>query len=62
MAKCNCCGSDKASYPHYDGGYICEACVGHYFSCPGCGRVFEQDDYEHGDAGNGYCSECAPNY
>ena len=29
------------------------------FTCPDCGRRFAPDDYENGDAGNGFCSHCA---
>lgn len=32
------------------------------FTCPDCGRTFAPDDYENGDAGNGFCRECAPNH
>jgi hypothetical protein len=31
------------------------------FECPGCGREFSKDDYENGDAGNGFCKECTEN-
>ena len=51
MARCINCGNTGAEYQHYDGGYVCESCVGSYFTCPDCGRVFDQDDYENGDAG-----------
>ena len=29
------------------------------FTCPDCGRTFAPDDYENGDAGNGFCAQCA---
>lgn len=32
------------------------------FTCPECGRTFAPDDYENGDAGNGFCRNCAPNH
>lgn len=32
------------------------------FTCPDCGRTFAPDDYENGDAGNGFCRECAPEH
>ncbi len=62
MAKCICCGKSGAEYQHYKGGYVCDDCVGRYFTCPDCGRVFDADDYENGDAGNGFCAECASNH
>lgn len=62
MAKCIRCGKSGAEYEHYNGGYVCEDCVGSFFTCPDCGRVFDADDFENGDAGNGFCSDCAPNH
>lgn len=59
MSKCKDCGKGKGTYPHYDGGMVCDNCAGSYFTCPECGRVFNQDDYEHGDAGTGFCRECS---
>lgn len=59
--KCKRCGK-HGSYFHFDGGWVCDECVGYYFTCPDCGRVFDPDDQEHGDAGNGFCAECAPNH
>lgn len=59
MAKCIKCGKSGASYQHFNGGYVCEDCIGQYFVCPDCGMAFDVDDYEHGDAGNGFCAECA---
>ena len=32
------------------------------FTCPDCGRTFAPDDYENGDAGNGFCRRCAPEH
>lgn len=61
MAKCICCGKSGAEYEHYNGGYVCEKCVGAYFTCPDCGRLFDTDDFEHGDTGTGFCADCAPN-
>lgn len=54
--------SKKGSHfiPHYDGGYVCNDCIGYYFICPHCGSVYDMDDYEHGDALiDGKCVECA---
>ena len=62
MAKCISCGKPGANHQHYDGGYVCDDCIGQYFTCPDCGRLFDLDDYEHGDAGTGYCKECSPNH
>lgn len=55
--KCKSCG-ESATYAHFDGGWICDDCVGSYFTCPQCGRVFDRDDYQNADAGNGFCAEC----
>ncbi len=62
MEKCINCGENGAMYEHNNGGYVCENCVGAYFTCPDCGKVFDLDDYQHGDAGNGFCAECAPEH
>lgn len=62
MEKCICCGSSNGEYQHYDGGYVCEDCVGSFFTCPDCGIVFDTDDFEHGDAGNGFCARCAADH
>lgn len=62
MAKCICCGKQGAKYEHYNGGFVCEKCVGQYFICPGCGRVFDADDFENGDTGTGFCVDCAPEH
>ena len=59
MAKCISCGKSGADYRHFNGGYVCEDCIGEYFTCPDCGLLYDQDDYEHGDAGNGFCVKCA---
>lgn len=62
MAKCIKCGKSGAEYEHKTGGYVCDDCLGSHFTCPDCGRVFDSDDYESGDAGNGFCADCAPNH
>lgn len=56
MAKCIKCGKSNASYFTSEGYSICEKCSGSGFTCPGCGRIFED---ELADAGNGFCSDCA---
>ena len=61
MAKCICCGKSGADYPHYNGGYVCDNCIGMYFTCPACGRIFDINDREHGDNG-GFCAECVPDH
>lgn len=61
MASCVKCGCKGAEYERYEGGYVCDDCIGNYFTCPNCGRVFDADDYEHGDAGTGFCVECERN-
>lgn len=50
-----------SDYLHYNGGYVCDDCVGAYFTCPACGRVFDINDREHGDNG-GFCAECVPDH
>ena len=60
--KCISCGDKNAEYEHHDGGYVCQNCIGQYFTCPDCGILFNSDDYENGDQGNGFCSECSPNH
>lgn len=65
MKKCKLCGKTLQSgnaYQHYDGGYVCNDCIGHYFTCPDCGRLFDQDDFENGDQGTGFCIDCSPNH
>lgn len=59
MKKCKNCGSKDAKYIHQDGGYVCDKCVGNYFTCPDCGTLFDMDDHENGDQGNGFCKKCA---
>lgn len=62
MEKCISCKKNEGVYDHYDGGYVCDDCLGDFFTCPDCGMVFDRDDYKNGDAGNGFCRECAPNH
>lgn len=59
MAKCRDCSKPNANYQHGDGSYICNDCVGSYFQCPSCGNVYDMNDYENGDQGNGFCINCA---
>lgn len=49
MEKCISCGKSGAEHLHFNGGYVCNSCVGKYFTCPNCGRLFDNDDYKHGD-------------
>lgn len=28
------------------------------FVCPGCGMIYEQDDFINGDSKNGFCVKC----
>jgi len=58
MEKCILCGSEPARHEHYNGGFVCKLCIGNYFICPDCGRMFDRSDLEHADAGNGFCFEC----
>lgn len=62
MAKCKDCGSKNADYFHYDGGVVCDKCLGEYFTCPDCGMLFDQDDFVNGDQGNGFCKDCAADH
>lgn len=54
MSKCIRCGKNEGIYPHYNGGKVCEQCLGFYFQCPDCTVVYDRDDPEHYDAG-GFC-------
>lgn len=65
MKKCKTCGKDARNttmYAHNAGGYICSECIGDFFVCPDCGMIFDRDDYENGDAGNGFCAKCSSNH
>ncbi|MCH5189106.1 MAG: hypothetical protein J1F37_00945 [Oscillospiraceae bacterium] len=62
MAKCIQCGKDGAKYEHFNGGYVCDSCIGTYFQCPDCGKAFDRDDLVNGDAGNGFCANDAPKH
>lgn len=59
--KCISCKDREGIFEHYDKGpnSVCKNCVGSYFTCPDCGRLFEQDDRVNGDQGNGFCIDCA---
>ena len=60
MEKCNSCGKEDAEYEVFGTSKkICSECIGGFFTCPRCGRVFKQDDYTFGDAGNDFCAECS---
>ena len=61
MAKCIHCGERKGVYAHYNGGKVCELCLGFYFQCPDCIVIYDRDDPEHYDV-NGFCPEHAPNH
>lgn len=62
MSKCIKCREKEELYPHYNGGYVCDDCVGTCFTCPDCGTLYDWEDREHGDAGNGFCIKCAPEH
>lgn len=56
---CKNCGEPGHHFhQHYDGGYVCDKCVGFYFTCPSCGKLYDKYDFEHGDAGGGKCVSC----
>jgi len=58
--KCISCGRE-GKYLHNNGGWVCEKCLGAYFTCPDCQLLFDQDDRVNGDV-NGFCAKCAPNH
>ena len=54
MRKCDICGKNEAIYDVCGTNEkICDQCVGGFFTCPGCGNIYRQDDFENGDNGNG---------
>ncbi len=59
MNRCKDCGAPDAKYTVQGGGLVCENCVGSYFVCSSCAKLFYRDDYENGDAGRGLCTQCA---
>ncbi len=59
MAKCRDCGKPNAMYMHDDGSRVCENCLGQYFTCPRCGNLYDQEDRENGDSGDGFCVACS---
>ena len=61
MAKCIHCGERDGVFTHYNGGKVCEPCLGYYFQCPDCDVIYDRDDPEHYDI-NGFCPEHAPNH
>lgn len=65
MEKCISCGKindQEAMCQHYDGGFVCTGCIGTYFTCPDCGKLFDQNDRVNGDQGNGFCIDCAADH
>ena len=38
--------------------YVCDNCKNNMFVCPGCGMIYEQDDFINGDSKNGFCVKC----
>lgn len=45
---CSNCGKEGHHlHQHYNGGYVCDNCIGHYFTCPVCGILYDIDDYEN---------------
>ena len=61
MAKCIRCGNNKGVHPHYNGGMVCEECLGNYFQCPDCEVIYDRDDPEHYDMG-GFCPKHATDH
>ena len=62
MDKCISCQKNEGVYKHFHGGHVCEKCVGDFFSCPDCGNIFDMDDFDNGDAGNGFCAKDTYNH
>lgn len=55
MAKCIICKKSNANYFTNNDEPICDNCIGEYFNCPDCGRIF----LDWGaDAGSGKCIDC----
>lgn len=61
MAKCKMCGENTGEYEHFDGGKVCEKCLGAYFTCPKCGILYDNDDFANGDQ-SGFCKKCTDEY
>lgn len=61
MAKCINCNEKNASYQHSSGGFVCENCIGSYFTCPDCGILYDRNDVD-GDQGNGFCRNCSEDH
>lgn len=62
MLKCDICGKEKAVYKVFGTNKnICSNCTGNFFVCTGCGTIYEQDDFENGDNGNGFCKRNCDN-
>lgn len=57
---CKRCNKEGTHFhQHFDGGYVCDDCIGSYFTCPSCGMLFDNDDLEHANFSDGKCISCA---
>lgn len=54
MAKCSFCEKEEGIYFTNEGKPVCENCAGKMFTCPGCGRIFEDELADMG----GFCKKC----
>lgn len=54
---CIICGSPNISYFTQDGDPVCDNCIGHFETCPDCGRLFEA-----GTLCGAFCSKCDKNH
>ena len=61
MGKCIRCKDKEGIYPHFNGGKVCNDCLGEFFQCPDCEVVYDRSDPEHPDMG-GFCQKHAPNH
>lgn len=60
MSKCIICNNNLGEFI-FENGKICSKCIGNFFTCPKCGTIYAKDDFENGDAGNGFCVKCSQN-
>ena len=58
MYKCISCANKIEIFRHFSGGYVCEKCLGGYFTCTQCGTMYDMDDRVNGDSRDGNCVKC----
>lgn len=57
---CNDCGC-KINYDEAIEVYdfkVCSSCANNYYTCEGCGRLFQEGDVSYNDEGECYCRDC----